>query len=45
MHEEGAFPYGYVWTYLLAGIVLLVVAWPDMSRLRGRSASSRPAGG
>ncbi|WP_424936575.1 MULTISPECIES: hypothetical protein [Bacteria] len=25
---------GQVWTYLAAGIVLLVIAWPDLSRLR-----------
>lgn len=31
---EGAFPIGIVWTYALTGVVLLVGAWPDMSRLR-----------
>ena len=25
---------GQIWTYLAAGIVLLVIAWPDFSRLR-----------
>ncbi|GAA3651025.1 histidinol dehydrogenase [Microbacterium marinilacus] len=38
----GEFPLGIVWTYALTGVVLLVGAWPDLSRLR-RSAPS-PAG-
>ncbi|WP_221585254.1 histidinol dehydrogenase [Microbacterium sp. G2-8] len=31
---EGEFPFGIVWSILLAGIVLVVVAWPSMTRLR-----------
>ena len=40
---EGEFPFGYVWTYLLAGLVLVVVAWPDLSALRRRSDDARSA--
>lgn len=40
--QEGEFPIGIVWTYALTGVVLLVGAWPDLSRLR---ASARPADG
>ena len=32
--QEGEFPYGIVWTYAVTGIVLLVGAWPDLSKLR-----------
>lgn len=31
---EGEFPMGVVWSYALTGVVLLVGAWPDLSRLR-----------
>ncbi|WP_029149212.1 hypothetical protein [Microbacterium indicum] len=31
---DGAFPFGVVWSFVLAGIVLVVVAWPDMRRIR-----------
>ncbi|MDR6865550.1 putative membrane protein YccC [Microbacterium resistens] len=35
---------GRVWGYLVAGIVLLVIAWPDLSRLRTSGpASATPA--
>lgn len=33
---------GNIWTYLVGGIVVLVVAWPDFSRLRA-PAPPRPA--
>ncbi|GAA4767343.1 histidinol dehydrogenase [Microbacterium gilvum] len=36
---EGEFPFGYVWSFLLAGIVLVAVAWPDLSRLRRLAAA------
>lgn len=36
-------PLGNVWMYLAAGIVALVVSWPDLSKLR--TAPPRPAGG
>lgn len=28
--------YGRIWGYIVAGVVMLVVAWPDLSRLRAR---------
>ncbi|WP_336646071.1 histidinol dehydrogenase [Microbacterium sp. USHLN186] len=31
---------GNVWMYVLAGIVVLVVAWPDLSRLRALSSGA-----
>ncbi len=34
---------GNIWTYLIGGIVVLVVAWPDFSRLRSLSAQSAAA--
>ncbi|WOF24437.1 histidinol dehydrogenase [Microbacterium betulae] len=40
---EGDFPFGYVWTYLLAGLVLVAVAWPDVSTSRRLSESGRGA--
>lgn len=33
-------PLGNVWMYAAAGVVVLVVAWPDMKRLRALSASA-----
>lgn len=33
-------PTGRIWTYLAAGIVLLVVAWPSLSRTPARPASA-----
>lgn len=33
-------PTGRIWTYLAAGIVLLVVAWPSLSRTPTRPASA-----
>ncbi|MGI6878010.1 histidinol dehydrogenase [Microbacterium sp. gxy059] len=36
----GEFPVGMVWMFLLAGIVLIVVAWPDARRLRALRAPS-----
>ncbi|WP_272653618.1 histidinol dehydrogenase [Microbacterium sp. EF45047] len=39
-------PLGNIWTYLVAGIVVLVVAWPDLSRLRASAPTAhtqRPA--
>jgi hypothetical protein len=35
---------GNIWMYLAAGIVVLVVMWPDMARLRALSASAAGAG-
>jgi hypothetical protein len=35
---------GNIWMYLAAGIVVLVVMWPDMTRLRALSASAAGAG-
>lgn len=32
-------PLGNIWMYTAAGITVLVVAWPDMSRLRSLAAS------
>ncbi|GAA4188809.1 hypothetical protein GCM10022219_03590 [Microbacterium oryzae] len=43
MPAPGDFPYGYVWTFLLAGIVLVAVAWPDMAKLRALSERTRAA--
>lgn len=40
----GDFPIGVVWTYALTGVVLLVGAWPDMSRLRQAARPAEPAG-
>ncbi|MDI6942459.1 MULTISPECIES: histidinol dehydrogenase [Microbacterium] len=40
MPAEGEFPFGYVWTFLLAGIVLVAVAWPDMAKLRRMASGS-----
>lgn len=37
-------PLGNIWMYVASGIVLLVVAWPDMTRLRAISAQSRANG-
>lgn len=37
---DGAFPMGLVWTYALTGVVLLIGAWPDLSRLRQTSAAA-----
>jgi len=34
---------GQIWTYLAAGIVLLVVAWPDFSRMRAAAAAGQAA--
>ncbi|KQZ04964.1 hypothetical protein ASD19_02840 [Microbacterium sp. Root53] len=34
----GEFPLGVVWSYALTGVVLLVGAWPDLSRIRAASA-------
>lgn len=34
---------GRIWTYLVAGLVLLVVAWPSFSRLPVRTAATMPA--
>jgi len=31
---EGEFPIGVVWTYAATGVVLLIGAWPDVSRFR-----------
>lgn len=31
---------GQIWTYVVAGMVVLVVAWPDLSRLRAASAAA-----
>ncbi|WP_238439578.1 histidinol dehydrogenase [Microbacterium sp. JZ31] len=39
---EGEFPLGIVWTYAVTGVVLLVGAWPDLSRLR---TTPRPGAG
>jgi len=36
---------GNIWMYLSAGIVLLVVAWPDFSRLRELSSDPRRVSG
>lgn len=33
-------PLGRVWLYVVAGLVLLVVAWPDFSRLRASAAAN-----
>ncbi|MCT1478506.1 histidinol dehydrogenase [Microbacterium sp. p3-SID336] len=33
---------GRIWTYLAAGIVLLVIAWPSFSRTRARPIASPP---
>jgi hypothetical protein len=33
---------GRIWTYLVAGLVLLVVAWPSFSRLPARTEAARP---
>lgn len=38
-------PLGNIWMYLSAAIVLIVVAWPDMSRLRALSSTSTPQRG
>jgi hypothetical protein len=35
---------GNIWMYLAAGIVVLVVMWPDMARLRALSASAARTG-
>lgn len=35
---------GNIWMYVAAGIVVLVVMWPDMARLRALSASAARAG-
>ncbi len=34
-------PLGNIWMYLAAGITILVVAWPDMSRLGAGAAEDR----
>lgn len=34
---------GRIWTYIVAGLVLLVVAWPSFSRLPVRTEASRQA--
>lgn len=34
---------GNIWTYLVGGIVVIVVAWPDFSRLRAASAQQASA--
>lgn len=31
---DGAFPSGMVWSFALAGVVLLTVSWPDMRKMR-----------
>ncbi|WP_345750944.1 histidinol dehydrogenase [Microbacterium rhizophilus] len=41
---DGQFPIGIVWTYALTGVVLLVGAWPDLSRLRAAPVAARPGG-
>ena len=33
-------PLGNIWMYVAAGIVMLIVAWPDTSRLRALSAGT-----
>jgi len=33
-------PLGNIWMYVAAGITVLVVAWPDFSRLRGPASSA-----
>lgn len=33
-------PLGNIWMYVAAGIVMLIVAWPDTSRLRALSAGA-----
>ena len=33
-------PLGNIWMYVAAGIVMLVVAWPDTARLRALSDGS-----
>ncbi|MFD5224942.1 histidinol dehydrogenase [Microbacterium sp. NPDC058342] len=35
-------PLGNIWMYAAAGIVVLVVAWPDLSRLRALSSPAVP---
>lgn len=35
---------GRIWTYLVAGLVLLVVAWPSFSRVPARAVTAPPAG-
>ena len=37
-------PLGNIWMYVAAGIVVLVVMWPDLSRVRPLSASAGAAG-
>ncbi|MBO3662306.1 histidinol dehydrogenase [Microbacterium stercoris] len=37
---EGAVPWGLIWTYAVTGVVLLVGAWPDLSRLRPPTAAT-----
>lgn len=37
-------PLGNIWMYVAAGLVALIVAWPDMSRLRDLSARAARAG-
>ena len=37
-------PLGNIWMYVAAGIVVLVVMWPDLSRVRRLSASAAAAG-
>ena len=39
---EGEFPIGIVWTYAVTGVVLLICAWPDLSRMR---MTPRPSAG
>jgi len=34
---------GNIWMYVAAGITVLVVAWPDFSRLRATAASAPPS--
>ncbi|WP_309102312.1 histidinol dehydrogenase [Microbacterium sp.] len=35
---------GRIWTYLVAGLVLLVVAWPSLSRMRAPARSASESG-
>ena len=37
-------PLGNIWMYVAAGIVVLVVMWPDLSKVRRLSASAAAAG-
>jgi len=37
-------PLGNIWMYVAAGIVVLVVMWPDLSKVRRLSASAGAAG-